>query len=332
MANQRLPPISEGTYLRAAAADPNEQRCLVENFPVERGIQVAHILPRSVVREEATMSSLEWNWNLRRGTLNLDTRENVCFLGASMKLLYENNQWGLLPEEHIIDEYYDKKSAGFGCPRSGFPVIAGDTFTYTLVALTGMENLALMRQIKHPAQANGFETHLHPFQQFPKIVSHIHPRFAIMALARSARTVRSPGLRDVCQIFPSIKKLMIVASSWTRMLPPENILEEDPTYMDPEVVAASRDDDDDETFEGYETDGDSICTVPRRMLYVRPPPATKRQRNQEEYEDESDDDRPPPKARRTDERSSCPESSGESAWTADRIAQWAKECCRTPPP
>lgn len=56
MPTQRLPPISEGTYDRAVAADPNQQRCLIENFPVERGIQLAHILPRGVVREEATVS------------------------------------------------------------------------------------------------------------------------------------------------------------------------------------------------------------------------------------------------------------------------------------
>lgn len=45
-----------------------------------------------------------------------------------MKLLYENHQWGLLPEDYIIDKYYEKKSAGFGCPRSGFPVITVRVF------------------------------------------------------------------------------------------------------------------------------------------------------------------------------------------------------------
>jgi hypothetical protein len=44
----KLPPISEGTCLRAAEADPNDQRCLIENYPKERAIQLTHILPRSL--------------------------------------------------------------------------------------------------------------------------------------------------------------------------------------------------------------------------------------------------------------------------------------------
>ncbi|KAH6890704.1 hypothetical protein BKA70DRAFT_1572342 [Coprinopsis sp. MPI-PUGE-AT-0042] len=322
----QLPPISEGTYLRAAEADPNKQRCLIENYPKERAIQLTHVLPRSLVKDGDIMSMLEWRWNLRRGTLNLDTRENICFLGASMKLLYQNGKWGLLPEDHIIERYHEKKSAGFLLPRDEFPVITGETFSYTLVPLNDMDNVALTRQSKHPASAGGFETHLYPYPDFPRIVSHIHPRFAIMGFAHNVEAIPSAALRSLCQAFPIVKKLLAVSSAWKRMLPPEEVLMADPTYMDPEVVN-NDEDEEEEQIDGYESDGDSICTVPRRIIFLAPP-APKRRRDSEDSEDEI----PPSKSRRTGETDNGPEVAGDNAWNANRISEWVREVSTSPPP
>jgi hypothetical protein len=49
--------------------------------------------------------------------------EETFAVGASMKLLYENGQWALLPEDRIIEKYYAKLSAGGTDPRSEFPII-----------------------------------------------------------------------------------------------------------------------------------------------------------------------------------------------------------------
>ncbi|KAH6890706.1 hypothetical protein BKA70DRAFT_1234566 [Coprinopsis sp. MPI-PUGE-AT-0042] len=324
-----LPPISEGSFLRAAEADPNDQRCLIENFPKQRAVQLAHVLPRGLVGNGEIMSRLEWNWNLRRGTLNLDTRGNIFFLGASMKLLYENGQWALLPEDRIIDQYYAKLSAGFSTPRSEFPIISETSYTYRLIALSGMEDIALMRQTTHPAKAKGVETHLHPYHDFPKIVSHIHPKFAIMGFAHNAETIESSALRNLCKALPIVKKLMALSCCWKRMLPPRDTLQADPTYVDPELVELDEDGYDDNS-DGYETDGDSICTVPRRIMYA-PPSIQKRQRVPEESEDELHEDIPPLKSRRTGEKHDG-DVAEDNAWSADRISEWAREVSTSPLP
>jgi hypothetical protein len=94
---QQLKPVSAGSRKRAGAADPNEQRCLIENFPKVRGVEVAHIFERENSRNStlvgnlatlqwipsiliiSQMTSLEYSWGLRKGTLNLDTRRNIFF-------------------------------------------------------------------------------------------------------------------------------------------------------------------------------------------------------------------------------------------------------------
>ncbi|KAH6892775.1 hypothetical protein BKA70DRAFT_1233518 [Coprinopsis sp. MPI-PUGE-AT-0042] len=313
----------QSTYLRSAAADPNEQRCLVENYPKERAIQLTHILPRSFVRDGTMMSMLEWNWNMRRGTLNLDTRENVCYMGASMKLLYENGQWGLLPEDHII---YEHRFAGSSAPRSEFPIITGDTFSYTFIPLTGMDDIALTRQTKHPPQANGFETHLHPYRSFPKIVSHVHPRFAIMAFGLYAEAIPSSSLDNLCRTYPIVNELMTIVDSWNQLMLDDEEMEEDPTYISPEVLKKKKEEVD---VDEYETDGDSVSTVPRRILHV-PPPARKRGRVSEDSEDELEEERPPSKSRRIGEKLD-PNVAEDQAWSADKISEWAREVSKSPP-
>jgi hypothetical protein len=92
--------ISDGTKKRVLRVDPNNGRCLIENCNPARAVEFAHCYPRSLTKESARvssifenadntllssfrqMTSLEYWWDMRFQTLNLDTRYNI-FPGAS---------------------------------------------------------------------------------------------------------------------------------------------------------------------------------------------------------------------------------------------------------
>lgn len=84
---------------RVLDADPHKGRCLIENCNPTRAVEFAHCYPRSLTKESARVSSfsemlntilsfscqmtrLEYWWNMKYQTLNLDTRYNI-FPGAS---------------------------------------------------------------------------------------------------------------------------------------------------------------------------------------------------------------------------------------------------------
>ena len=92
------------------------------------------------------MRAIEYAWNMRKGTLNLDTRRNVFFrkslhaetnlkldqtkyycyaVGSSMRDLYESGKWALLPPEEVVDKYLSKPRGRYnrGNPldREDFP-------------------------------------------------------------------------------------------------------------------------------------------------------------------------------------------------------------------
>jgi hypothetical protein len=90
-----------------------------------------------------------------------------------------------------------------------------------------------------------------------------------MGFAHNVEAIPPAALRKLCQDFPIVKRLLAVASSWKRMLPPEDVLRADPTYMDPEVLDNEEGEEEGEEFDG--SDGDSVCTVPRRIISITLP-------------------------------------------------------------
>lgn len=97
MSLNHIKPITKAAQQRAKAADPNGQRCLIENYSKNRAVHLAHVVFRDasgyneIVSYRCTsanlraelytkqMESLEWSWKMAKGTLNLDTQENVFF-------------------------------------------------------------------------------------------------------------------------------------------------------------------------------------------------------------------------------------------------------------
>ncbi|KAF9037549.1 hypothetical protein BJ165DRAFT_561915 [Panaeolus papilionaceus] len=210
-----LKPIQIGAIKRAQAADPNSQRCLVENCSTTQAVEVAHVFSRD--SDIVLVETLEWNWAMAKGSLNLDTRQNVFFLGASMHKLYKDKKWVLLPDKDIIYEYFDAKRVN-PLSRHHFPKIEGDTFEYRLFPLDDLEDIYVTRQSSDPHQPN-VTVHRYPFDDLPPIISHVHPKYALLQLgylfhSRSIRNIKSlvvkfPWLRDVLELYVS----------WTSIIP-----------------------------------------------------------------------------------------------------------------
>ncbi|KXN85948.1 Pre-mRNA-splicing factor brr2 [Leucoagaricus sp. SymC.cos] len=156
---------------RVQAVDPNGGRCLVENCSSTRAIQYYHLVPRNVWTDSGILDALEWHWNMRANTLNLDTRRNVFPAGASVHHMLDTGRWVLVPEEAIVQQYYDAldpilKSA----ERARFPIIPDcNDFQYTLIPIKDMEDIAFTRQMATggPPVPDNFVTHLFPYNTFP---------------------------------------------------------------------------------------------------------------------------------------------------------------------
>ncbi|KAH6904113.1 hypothetical protein BKA70DRAFT_1034220, partial [Coprinopsis sp. MPI-PUGE-AT-0042] len=131
------------------------------------------------------------------------------------------------------------------------------TFTYTFIPLEDMDEIWLMRQAKHPAVASDLQSNPYPSHTLPKITSHIHPKFALFALAYHLADIKGESREAVHRQWPFLSKVRAVYSKWMAA-PPSKALS-DPTYIDPNVNLSSNMDDIDEG----ESDGDRIATGPR---------------------------------------------------------------------
>lgn len=58
---QTVKPISDAAKRRAEQADPNRQRCLVENCPKERAVELAYVFDRERSADPSMVSSLKVN-------------------------------------------------------------------------------------------------------------------------------------------------------------------------------------------------------------------------------------------------------------------------------
>ncbi|PPQ80680.1 hypothetical protein CVT25_001814 [Psilocybe cyanescens] len=142
---RKILPVSDASRQRAEDADPNLQRCLIEICPKERAVELTHVFSRKNSGYLTIMHALEWSWGMREGSLNLDTRRNLFFLGASMRSLYVSGKWALCPEEHVVDQFFTKAIPPFwGSPkkRGELPeletlfVAQRPTYRYTLLPLS----------------------------------------------------------------------------------------------------------------------------------------------------------------------------------------------------
>ncbi|KAF5335298.1 hypothetical protein D9611_011670 [Ephemerocybe angulata] len=351
---------SNGCIIRAQERDPNGMRCLVENCPRDRAVEVADVVPRERSADHKFMTSIEWSWNMRKGTLNLDCHRNIFFLGASLHSLYKSGLWALLPEEHIVDRYMDEPPGRFAktaLEREEFPVVEGETFQYTFLPLSDMSSFGITRQNQETnlADPTAFTTHLHPFSTLPSFTSHVHPNFVILRIACLLHhKSRDPYVTKLRNTNPVVRKLHDFFPAWVLgELPPWALT--DPTFTtviareerkgekeedeEGEDSQISSETQSDYHYEEPEYDSCGTCTPPRRIWF--PPPKSKgvsdkglgAKRSSSEVEDLRFEHRG--KYRKLSAHFPHEHSHGDdpqSNWTKESTSDWARHCSNSPPP
>ncbi|PPR01853.1 hypothetical protein CVT24_001741 [Panaeolus cyanescens] len=221
----QLETITTATLKHAEKCDYNKKRCLIENCSPSKAVGMAHIWDRQT--KSSIVEALEWGWGMRKGSLNLDTSRNILFLGASLHELYKNRKWALVPEESVVRQYLYKS---FDLPlwRNDFRDIQGETFKYTFQPIQDMEDIYVARQSTDDPQE--VAVHEYPFETFPVLTSHVHPKYVILhlgdilcsGLERSAR-------RRILEKYPWLALVESLYLRWVAYLPED--ADQDPTYV-----------------------------------------------------------------------------------------------------
>ncbi|KAJ2915135.1 hypothetical protein MD484_g5276, partial [Candolleomyces efflorescens] len=304
-------PLTDAARARAEKSDPNQGRCLIQNIDDKDVVELTYVFPRERSGDVKMMRSLEYIWGMREGTLNLDTRRNMFFLGEPLRSLYKKRRWALCPEESVVDKFLCPVPDGHHpkpLVRDRFPELSVSanpkpdvtictlirvllpmqdaTFKYTFFPLSEM-NFGILRQTESTAMGvDNFTVHTHPFATLPPVTSHIHPKFALLQLSSHLFNYRSdPYISKLVKSSRLVRKVLSFYTAWNRvMLPP--FADIDPTFVTipsapPNLRPHSDDgahsdnpsDHDEESEEYYEpSDGDSTSTPPRRVWYPPPPP------------------------------------------------------------
>ncbi|KAF6754910.1 hypothetical protein DFP72DRAFT_898002 [Ephemerocybe angulata] len=343
-------PFSPGAQKRAQEADPNHMRCLVENSPNERGVEAVHVVPRELSADRKFMKAIEWSWKMRKGTLNLDTRRNVFFLGASLHSLYKSGLWALIPEEHIVDRFLSKpkgKFPGSHLWRERFPDLEDETFRYTFIPLADLSSFGITRQNQDTnlADPGAFTTHLHPFTTLPSFTSHVHPKYVILRMAcllSSYKAQIDPFIIHLRKTNSVVRKILKFNAAWASASLPFGA-KADPSFVNviPQAVEdreeeenahifmESQSDSEDSEPDTESSDGNSVCTPPRRIWYppssrIKAPRGTKRYSSEIEHSCSSSEHKG--KHRKLlDDRNNAGSVPG-SSWTKESISNWAYDC------
>ncbi|CAA7270529.1 unnamed protein product [Cyclocybe aegerita] len=313
--------LSKAAKFRVDSVDPNHARCLVENCPPERAVNYCHLVPRRVSwKEEDFMDSVEWYWNLRRGSLNLDTRRNIFRAGSSLHWLHDQHQWALLPPPDIVDIYahslIDAPAAIRLADRKAFPTVPDGIYEYRLIPLRDMQNVGISRQsTDNPPTPNSFTNYVYPFNEMPPLRSHIHPKFAILEFGRKLKKMSTAALVNALRHTPALADIYVIYEAWTRGVPSED--------EDAESYKPAPSDDDDQDMDP-DFDGASIQTPAGRVQRTRstrkrpapddPPSSSPLQRSRQlarlSLETLVDHDR----------------DVGKGGWTKESLANWVATC------
>ncbi|KAF9483151.1 hypothetical protein BDN70DRAFT_990621 [Pholiota conissans] len=202
---------------------PDGPRCLLENCPKERGVELCHIVGRRVSKNHSHMSRIEWYWHMQYKSLNLNSRYNTICLGASLHRLHDIDDWALLPPMDIVVQY---EAALITSPimtyasRSTFPQIPNAVYAYRLFPIQNMHLFGITRQDDaHEPNENSFTSYVHPYDNFPDLLSHLHPRFAILEFGRKMTSNADLFSDYQGQYSARIRSIFRIYTAWTSELP-----------------------------------------------------------------------------------------------------------------
>jgi hypothetical protein len=97
----------------------------------------------------------------------------------------------------------------------------------------GMEKITFTRQNEDSENlsANNFTVHVYPFNTLPVLVSHIQPKFVIMATTRAVSNLEGDATRALIRQIPTLETILRLSSAWTNFIPDH--AKEDRSYWPP---------------------------------------------------------------------------------------------------
>ncbi|KAF8992479.1 hypothetical protein BDQ17DRAFT_1546441 [Cyathus striatus] len=322
---------------RVNAVDPNEGRCLVENC--SDSIEYCHVLPRKLMQRDRLLDSLEWNWFMRKGDLNLDTRFNIFPASESVGKMFNNYKWILVPDETIVEKIFRAVLFRSEIRSDPFMSFEGEQFEYRLLPIADMDDVTFTRKndTATTQQPGTFTAHRFPFETLPKLVSHIHPKFVVAAAGYFLYGVagdRAIAAYKKYEILQVIGEIYLLWSSGT-----SRRYDDDPTFC-PDIASVIGD-----IYDEEGTPRTGKGRVLKRVTPVVPTPdpswesaSTSESNSSEELESESfyagsvnvtEKGRAKPYGRKRSkkkiEKQCWFTEDNTKMWDTDALSQWAKD-------
>jgi hypothetical protein len=167
--------------------------------------------------------------------------------------MFDTSRWALLPDDAIIQQYSERFGATVPiASRENFPVIEvaihvdsaaiavaqelcqdRDDFCYRLIPVTSMERVAFTRRNEDPGtlSANNFTVYIYPLNTLRVIVSHIRPKFVILATARVVSNLEEDATRALIRQIPTLETILRRSLAWRNVIPDR--AKEDQSYWPP---------------------------------------------------------------------------------------------------
>ena len=176
-------------------------------------------------------------------------------MDASVRCMFDAHQWALLPDDVIVQQYSECLLQGATVPtahREKFPVIDvaihvdsaaiavaqelyqdREDFRYRVIPVMDMKGIAFSRQNDYsgPVSVDNFTVHVYPFNTLPVLVSHIHPKFVIMATAKTVFRQEQDAIQALIQQFPTLETILKLSLAWRNFIPRR--AKEDRSYWPP---------------------------------------------------------------------------------------------------
>ncbi|KIJ57059.1 hypothetical protein M422DRAFT_40602 [Sphaerobolus stellatus SS14] len=221
---RRVEQISKYTKARvdsATEAIGTGKRCLIENTSQINAAQYAHCFARCK-RSDMILERLEYSWKMRAGTLNLDSRYNICRLSAKFHILHDQHLWFFLPSDEIINKYHETRGN-----RNAFPNIEMEGYEYRVIAHPDMKGVPMLRQTVDVTDGSAVSFSDFIFIDYPyrglTVTSHVRPKFAILNAAIALLSVRI--IRFVVE-FPDLvttfNKVLQIYEAWINKVNPRD--------------------------------------------------------------------------------------------------------------
>lgn len=122
-----------------------------------------------------------------------------------------------------------------------------------------MEQVTILRQHSFPPDgtpisSDHISNHFYPYSSFPRIESHLHPKFVIYNAGHKLFKCPADRLSELFRDFPSLASVRLLYEAWIRG--PQGHEAQDPSFKPPEADDKDDDEDDDDDDDGKDSDYD----------------------------------------------------------------------------